>query len=111
MKKLFLCFISAATMLFFPCLVEAEEINVEEKYKQDALDDAANMQQKFDNMEKPKFQKAYDDYLNDLKLLEQHGIIQDNQELYDDLRAMNSDEAFIYSQNKPDKRPKSAYFR
>lgn len=51
-------------------------------------------------MEKPKFQRAYDDYLNDLKIIAETGRAQDNRELFNDLLEMNSEEEFVYSQTK-----------
>lgn len=55
---------------------------------------------RFDSMEKPKFQRAYDDYLNDLKIIAETGRAQDNRELFNDLLEMNSEEEFVYSQTK-----------
>ena len=61
---------------------------------------AAEMLTRFDSMEKPKFQRAYDDYLNDLKIIAETGRAQDNRELFNDLLEMNSEEEFVYSQTE-----------
>lgn len=75
-----------------------------EEYRQAGIKDAAIMREDFEKMEKPAYQNAYDDYLLDLELIASYGIAQDNEGLYDDLRIMNSDEEFIYSQSGRDSR-------
>ena len=52
----------------------------------------------------PRFCKqAYDDYLQDLDYIAEHGVAPDNEALYRDLLARNSDEKFIYSQTEADR--------
>ena len=49
--------------------------------------------------DKPKFQKAYQNYKRDLEIISLTGKIPPNQELEKDLKQMNSSEKFIYQQN------------
>ncbi len=83
---------------------EAEESPeaVEREYREAGNRDAKALQKRFDEMRKPKFQKAYDDYLEDLKVIKLTGTAPDNEKLYDDLRRMNSNEKILYSVNKPE---------
>ncbi len=82
-----------------PCQAE-DSSATEAEYARLGSEAAAAMLTRFDSMEKPKFQRAYDDYLNDLKIIAETGRAQDNQELFQDLLEMNSEEEFTYSHVK-----------
>lgn len=66
-------------------------------YAKQGQNAALLMQYEYETMHKPKYQQAYEDYLNDLKLISQFGKAQDNENLFNDLRQMNSEEEVIYS--------------
>lgn len=95
MKFLFLT--AAFFLAVFPC--RANE-GLEGEYGRLGDAAAAVLLTRFDSMEKPKFQKAYDDYLNDLKIIAETGRAADNEELYKDLLEMNSEEEFLYFYSK-----------
>ncbi len=91
-------FWAAGLVFSFAC--RAEQTISEEEYARQGTDAAAALLAKFDAMEKPKFQQAYDDYLKDLEIIAETGRAADNQELYKDLLEMNSEEEVVYSHTK-----------
>ncbi len=93
-------------LLLFGGEIRAED-NVSqqtEEYQQAGKDDAEQMRKYFEDMDKPAYQKAYDDYQMDLEYIAVYGVAPDNEALYDDLREMNSEEPFIYSQSERNNR-------
>ena len=62
--------------------------------------DAEAMARKFEETVKPRYQRAYDNYLADLEIIKVTGRANDDENLYDDLRKMNSNEFFVYSQSE-----------
>ncbi len=85
----------------FPVYGQTKDI--EEQYLSAGQVDAEILQQAYEKLHKPLFQQAYDDYLEDLDYISQHGTAPDNQALYDDLLQRDSDDKFIYSQTEADK--------
>ena len=77
--------------------------NIEQQYKDAGIKDAEILQKVYDKLHKPLYQQAYDDYLQDLDYIAEHGVAPDNEALYRDLLARNSDEKFIYSQTEADR--------
>ena len=61
---------------------------------------AEAMARKFEEAVKPRYQRAYDNYLADLEIIKVTGRANDDENLYDDLRKMNSNEFFVYSQSE-----------
>lgn len=85
--------------------VRAEDIGQHnQEYLQAGKKDAEKLRGQFEEMDKPAYQKAYADYQQDLEWIAAYGVAPDNEALYDDLRAMNSDEEFIYSKTERDNR-------
>ena len=72
-----------------------ESLSAKQQYQNSGKEDARELRRLFDTMEKPKYQRAYDQYLEDLKLIARYGKAQDNEDLYRDIRAMISYEPFI----------------
>ena len=91
-------FLAVGLAFSFSC--RAEQTTSEEEYARQGTDAAAALLAKFDAMEKPKFQQAYDDYLKDLEIIAETGRAADNPELYKDLLEMNSEEEVVYSRTK-----------
>jgi len=87
----------------FPCLA-ADELPPEadasqklvEQYAAQGVLAAQRLKNQFEQMDKPAFQKAYDEYLQDLKIIAETGRAADNENLYQDLLRMNSDEEMVY---------------
>ena len=77
---------------------------MEAYYLTEAKKDAEKMVQDFQMLDKPKYQKAYDEYLEDLKIIARTGVAPDNQELYKDLEAMSSNDPVVYPKKKKRKR-------
>lgn len=77
---------------------------MEAYYLAEAKKDAEKMVQDFQTLDKPKYQKAYDEYLKDLKIIARTGVAPDNQELYKDLEAMDSNDPVVYPKKKKRKR-------
>lgn len=102
MKKAALIFL----LFLFSAEVKAAEETVlqTEEYLRAGREDAEQMRKYFEDMDKPEYQKAYDDYQMDLEYIASYGVAPDNEALYDDLREMNSEEPFIYSQSERDNR-------
>lgn len=102
--KYILCVFSALLCLFSGLSNVAaqsrEHQEAAERYKAAGQADALTLNQKFQEVEKPKYQQAYDDYLNDLKIIRETGTAADNEALYSDLRAMKSDDEFIFSETR-----------
>lgn len=71
-----------------------------QRYNDAGILDAEALGKKFSEADKPKYQKAYDDYLKDLEVIRKTGTAPDNEDLYSDLREMNSEERVIYSESK-----------
>lgn len=99
LKVLFLLF------CLLPYQVFAEETdnddrNLIEKYSAQGVYAAQKLKKRFELMEKPEFQKAYDNYLKDLKIISRTGKAPDNQPLYNDLLEMDSEKTFVYKQRK-----------
>lgn len=67
-----------------------------QQYAEEGREEAKRMVEQFQQKEKPLYRQAYDDYLNDLRVISETGKAPDNEGLYHDLRAMDSDEPFIY---------------
>lgn len=91
----------------FPAVAGKSFDNMDEMeayYLAEAKKDAEKMIQDFQGLDKPKYQKAYDDYLKDLKIIARTGTAPDNLELYKDLEAMNSNDPFVYPKKKKRKR-------
>lgn len=98
--------------LFFslmPCLAYAleqtapeadAEARLVEQYAAQGVVSAQKLKQQFEQMDKPAFQKAYDEYLEDLKIISETGKAPDNEALYNDLRQMNSDNELTYNVRK-----------
>lgn len=78
----------------------SENQKISEQYKAAGQADAVALNQKFQEAEKPKYQQAYDDYLNDLKIIRETGVAADNEALYSDLRTMKSDDDFVFSETR-----------
>lgn len=92
-----LCFCNCIN---FAAAQSGEHQEVAERYRVAGQADAVALNQKFQNVDKPKYQQAYDDYLNDLKIIRETGTAADNEGLYSDLRAMNSDDGFVFSETR-----------
>lgn len=78
----------------------SENQKISEQYKAAGQADAVALNQKFQEAEKPKYQQAYDDLWKDLEVIRKTGRAPDNEELYSDLREMNSEEGFIFSETR-----------
>lgn len=76
------------------------ETRLVEQYAAQGVVSAQKLKQQFEQMDKPAFQKAYDEYLEDLKVISETGKAPDNQALYNDLRRMNSDNELTYNVRK-----------
>lgn len=87
----------------FPAAAQNPDKNIEQQYKDAGIKDAEILQKVYDKLHKPLYQQAYDDYLQDLDYIAEHGVAPDNEALYRDLLARNSDEKFIYSQTEADR--------
>ena len=74
--------------------------DIAQHYHNAAVNDAKELNKKFQNADKPKYQKAYDEYWEDLEVIRKTGIAPDNEELYSDLREMNNEDGFVYSESK-----------
>ena len=102
MKKTALIFL---LLLFAGEIKSADETAQQtEEYLQAGREDAELMRKYFENMDKPAYQKAFDDYQMDLEYIASYGVAPDNEALYDDLREMNSEEPFVYSRSERDNR-------
>ena len=58
------------------------------------------MARKLEETVQPRYQRAYDNYLADLEIIKVTSRANDDENLYDDLRKMNSNEFFVYSQSE-----------
>lgn len=74
--------------------------SIAQRYHNAALNDAEELNKKFQDADKPKYQKAYDEYWEDLEVIRKTGVAPDNEELYSDLREMNNEDGFVYSESK-----------
>lgn len=70
------------------------------KYANQGVVAAQKLKAEFALLDKPKFQKAYSEYLKDLQIISETGNVPDNQELYNDLLEMNSNDYFVYKTQK-----------
>ncbi len=95
-------FVFLLLLISQPCKAENEALR--EEYQRAGVEDAELMRKYFEDMDKPEYQKAYNDYQMDLEYIASYGVAPDNEALYDDLREMNSEEPFIYSQSGRDNR-------
>lgn len=81
---------------------EAEE-NTEQtsrRYREAGAADAGKLAQQFEKATKPRYQKAYDDYLADLDIIRATGVAADDQNLYNDLLKMSGEGTFVYSESE-----------
>lgn len=69
-------------------------------YTEEGRREAEDMVRKFQETKKPRYQNAYDDYLQDLRVIADTGKAPDNENLYDDLRMMNNDDIFVFSDSE-----------
>ncbi len=93
------------SLIFLPLGAIAAEIQEDavynqKKYEEDGREDAKFFMSEYLQLDKPKYQRAYDAYKRDLEKISLNGQPPDNQELYKDLLQMNSDTPFIYKQTK-----------
>lgn len=79
---------------------EESSEQVSKRYHEAGMADAQALGQKFLEDEKPKYQWAYETYLADLEIIRVTGVAADDENLYDDLRKMDSDEFYIYSESE-----------
>lgn len=95
-------FLSLVFLSFGTLAAEIQEDAVynQKKYEEESKEDAKFFMSEFLQLEKPKYQRAYDAYKRDLEKISLNGQPPDNQELYKDLMQMNSDEPFIYKKSK-----------
>ena len=71
----------------FPAAAQNPDKNIEQQYKDAGIKDAEILQKVYDKLHKPLYQQAYDDYLQDLDYIAEHGVAPDNEALYRDLLA------------------------
>ena len=83
-----------------PAAAEESEEDVSRRYHEAGVADAKEMSRKFEESVKPRYQRAYDNYLADLEIIRVTGRANDDENLYDDLRKMNSNDFFVYSQSE-----------
>ena len=88
-------------VVFFALINEAQaQVAVDDElmkqYVEEARADAREMVKSYQSLDKPAYQKAYDNYLKDLEVIAETGKAPDNEALYDDLRQMDSDEPYVY---------------
>lgn len=86
----------------FPAIAQTTTDGLEQQYREAGIQDAAALKMAYDKLHKPLYQQAYDDYLEDLDYIAEHGTAPDNEALYHDILLMNSDEPFVYSRNEAD---------
>lgn len=81
---------------------EAEESTEQtsKRYREAGTADADKLAQKFEETAKPRYQKAYDDYLADLEIIRATGVAADDQNLYNDLLKMSGEGTFVYSESE-----------
>ena len=77
----------------FDLLTEDEMIAF---YREEAQKDAHEMVEKYKKLDKPLYENAFVDYQRDLRIIAVTGTAPDNEELYDDLEKMNSEDVFEY---------------
>ena len=85
-----------------PIFAQISSEILEQQYHNAGIKDAEALRETYDKLHKPLYQQAYDDYLNDLEYISQHGTAPDNEALYKDILMMKSNEPFIYSQTEAD---------
>lgn len=102
MKKYALYFICSFIGLMKFAIAQNIEVDQEllNYYKEEGQKEAAEMVREYYSMNKPRFQEAYNDYLNDLIEIAKTGRAPDNELLYNDLRLMKSEEEFVYSDSE-----------
>lgn len=99
-RKIVLCMLCAALAFSRPAAAEESAEDVSRRYHEAGVADAEAMARKFEETVKPRYQRAYDNYLADLEIIKVTGRANDDENLYDDLRKMNSNEFFVYSQSE-----------
>lgn len=80
--------------------IEEDAVYNQKKYEEDGRQDAKYFMSEYLQLDKPKYQRAYDAYKRDLEKISLNGQTPENPELYNDLRQMNSNEPYIYKQTK-----------
>ena len=99
-RRIVLCMCCAALAFSLPAAAEESAEEVSRRYHEAGVADAEAMARKFEETVKPRYQRAYDNYLADLEIIKVTGRANDDENLYDDLRKMNSNEFFVYSQSE-----------
>ena len=99
-KTAALCLFCSSLFFGLPAAAEESEEDVSRRYHEAGVADAKEMSRKFEESVKPRYQRAYDNYLADLEIIRVTGRANDDENLYDDLRKMNSNEFFVYSQSE-----------
>ena len=103
MKILFIAVVFSAT-LWTMARAKAQDVQFDaellSRYQAEAEEEAEDILQQFEGAVKPRYQTAYEDYLYDLQMIYQTGRAPDNEALYNDLRMMNSNELFVYGDNR-----------
>lgn len=100
MKFISVLFLSVSVI--FPATAQMTAEQLEQQYREAGIKDAEALKAAYDKLHKPLYQQAYDDYLEDLDYIAEHGTAPDNEMLYRDILMMNSDEPFVYSQTQAD---------
>ncbi len=85
-----------------PIYAQTSSEILKQQYQDNGIKDAETLRETYDKLHKPLYQQAYDDYLNDLEYISQHGTAPDNEALYKDILMMKSNEPFIYSHTEAD---------
>ena len=74
----------------------AEDENLVEAYARAGEAAAFEMKNEFDVWHKPKYAEVYDDYLADLEVISETGILTYNYKVEEDLSAMDDDMPYLY---------------
>ena len=80
--------------------IEEDQTYNQEKYTKDGQAAAKLFMAEYLQLDKPKYQRVYNNYKRELEILPLSGKLSNNPELEQDLNAMRSDQKFIYRQTK-----------
>lgn len=100
MKKLLILGLLLLPLTTHAAEIQEDSVYNQKKYEEDGKKDAKLFMQEYLQLDKPKYQRAYDAYKRDLEKISLNGRVPENEDLYQDLRQMNSNTPFIYKQTK-----------
>lgn len=94
---LLLCFY---TMNGYAAEIKEDKVYNQEKYAKDGKAAAKLFMAEYLQLDKPKYQRVYNNYKRELEILPFSGKLSSNPELEADLNQMNSDDQYIYKRTK-----------